>query len=193
MVVGRLVFKLQNQAYIRRNGTKGNFHVRHGLEIYGVLKPFNTGMAGTYPEGLPEASTTRISRIGGNLQQAIPFIENHPHTRVQRRPLDLPPNLASIPVKKIRLIKHDDSPTRIKREHLQIWTSPNKGAPVRTLTLEGLSLEDQFILVTTDFEDKEGDFRNTAMAMVEAYGPGLARRARSILKSKNSGWVGSIG
>ena len=84
---------------------------------YGVLKPFNTGMAGTYPEGSPEASTTRISRIGGNLQQAIPFIENHPHTRVQRRPLDFPPNLASIPVKKIRLIK---------REHLQIWTSPNK-------------------------------------------------------------------
>ena len=24
---------------------------RHGLEIYGVLKPFNTGLAGTYPEG----------------------------------------------------------------------------------------------------------------------------------------------
>ena len=179
---------------------------RHGLEIYGVLKPFNTGMAGTYPEGSPEAATTTISRIGGNLQQAIPFIEQHPHTRVRRRPSDLPPNLASIPIKKIRLIKHDDSPTRIKREHLQIWTSPNnhayvqkrvpfrltesvetsdrevrdyygslitaKGAAVRTLTLEGLNLEDQFILVTTDFEDEEGDFRNTAMAMVEAYGPG---------------------
>lgn len=45
-----------------------------------------------------------------------------------------------------------------------------KGAPVRTLTLEGLNQEDEFILVTTDFEDEEGDFRNTAMAMVEAYG-----------------------
>ena len=55
---------------------------RHGLDIYGVLKPFNTGMAGTYPEGSPEAETTSISRIGGTLQQAIPFIEQHPHTRV---------------------------------------------------------------------------------------------------------------
>src|SRR5262249_47777357 len=24
---------------------------RHGLELYGVLKPYNTGLSGTYPEG----------------------------------------------------------------------------------------------------------------------------------------------
>ena len=46
------------------------------------------------------------------------------------------------------------------------------GAPVRTLTLEGLDLTDRFILVTTDFQDEEGDFGNAPSAMIEAYGPG---------------------
>ena len=46
------------------------------------------------------------------------------------------------------------------------------GAPVRTLTLEGLDLTERYILVTTDFQDREGDFGNAPSAMIEAYGPG---------------------
>ena len=47
-----------------------------------------------------------------------------------------------------------------------------KGAPVRVLTLDGLDLADPYVLVTTSFNDAAGDFRNTALGMVETYGDG---------------------
>ena len=178
---------------------------RHGLEIYGVLKPFNTGLAGTYPEGSPQADATRIARIGGTLQQVIPFTERHPETRIQRRPLESAPDLLAQSIRTIRLYKRDDSPTRITRDHLQIWTSPNnyryqpyqgplrfsdrvelssrevldyygnlitaRDQPIRVLTLEGLDLSDRYVAVATDFEGEQGDFKNTAVGMIEAYGP----------------------
>jgi hypothetical protein len=179
---------------------------KHGLELYGVLRPNEMGYAGTYPEGSPEAANAMgVKRIGGPLNWMVPFVKRHPHMRLRRRPYKAPPNLESIPVRKIRLLKKDDSPTRIRKEHLQVWTSPAnyryqqrdveftlkeavepaprevrdhygalvtaKGAPVRTLTMEGLDLPDKYILVTTTFKDQNGDFTNTPMAMVEAYGP----------------------
>ncbi len=177
---------------------------RHGLEIYGVLKPFNTGLAGTYPEGSPEADAGGITRIGGTLQQVIPFTERHPETRIQRRPHESPSDHLSQSIRRICLYKRDDSPTRITRDHIQVWTSPHNyryqlypgplsfsdriepsprevrdyygnlvtalGEPVRVLTLEGLDLADRYVAVTTDFKDEEGDFKNTTVGMIRAYG-----------------------
>ena len=108
-----------------------------------------------------------------------------------------------MPVRRIKLFKADESPTRITAENLEIWTSSNnygyqrkevrfdvveavepsrrevidyygdvvtaKGAPVRTLILEGL--DDMYILVTTGIGDGEPDFINTAVGMIEANGP----------------------
>ena len=179
---------------------------KHGMELYAVLKPYHTGTWGSYPEGSPEAEAAEIKRIGDTPVQAIPFVERHPHTRIRRRPLKAPPDLQSLPVKKIRLLKKDDSPTRIRRENLEIWTSLDnyryqqrdvaftlkekvepaprevrdyygnlvtaQGAAVRTLTLEGLHLTDPYILITTNFKDEKGDFRNTALGMLEVYGSG---------------------
>ena len=179
---------------------------KHGLEIYGVLKPYNTGTSGTYPEGSPDPRPNNIGRIGGTVVQVSPFIERYHYTRLRRRPYRLPADLGSIAVKKIRLLKKDDSPTRIKKENLEIWTSPNnyryqrrevpfdltesvepaprevrdyfgevvtaRGAPVRTLTLGGFSLADRFILVTTNYSDEAGDFRNAPLSMIEAHGNG---------------------
>ncbi|MSP13009.1 MAG: hypothetical protein EXR62_08625 [Chloroflexi bacterium] len=45
------------------------------------------------------------------------------------------------------------------------------GDPLRTLTLEGLYLTDKYILISTNFSDHQGDFRNSALAMLEVYGP----------------------
>ena len=177
---------------------------KHGLEIYGVLKPYNTGASGTYPEGSPEPKSNNINRIGGTVFQVSPFVERYPHTRLRRRPYSTPSDLDNITVEKIKLLKKDDSPTRIKKENLQIWTSENnyryqhkeipfnltdavelaprdvydyfgdlvtvKGAPVRTLTLDGLNLTDRFILITTNHSDEDGDFKNTPISMIEAYG-----------------------
>jgi len=67
----------------------------HGLEIYGVLKPYNGGAAGTYPEGAAESRASTVTRIGGPLLGAIPFVERHPDTRVRRRPVEVPPDLGT--------------------------------------------------------------------------------------------------
>ena len=179
---------------------------RHGLEVYGVLKPYNGGIAGTLPDGSPGQRASKIDRIGGSLRQAITFIERYPHTRPRRRQLKAPLDLASLPIRRIRLLKSDDSPTRIGQNDLEVWTSSDnyryhrndvsftlsetvvpaprevrdyygdvvtaEGAPIRALTLEGLDLTDRYILVTTGFKDGAGDFRNTAVGMLEAYSDG---------------------
>ncbi len=177
---------------------------KHGMEVYGVLKAYNTGVSGSYPEGSDLADATTLKRIGGTVWQAIPFAQQHPEVRLRRYPVELPPSLESTPIKKIRLLKKDDSPTRVTAEHLQVWVSHNnwqyersdtsftvteaveraprelrdyygdvvtaEGAAVRTLSLEGLDLADKYVLVTTDFTDQGGDFINTAVGMIEAYG-----------------------
>ncbi len=47
----------------------------------------------------------------------------------------------------------------------------NRGDEVRVLNITGLNLLDPFIAVTTNFEDHEGAFSNTAVEMVRAFGP----------------------
>ena len=195
---------------------------RHGLELYAVLKPYNTGLSGTYPEGSPQAGATRLHRIGGTVQQAIPFIERHPELRIRRRPERFPKGLESAPVRALRLIKKDDAPTRIRKEHLELWSSPSNyryrrlavpftvresveparrevrdyygarvtasGAPVRVLTLDGLALQDRFVAVTTSLGGETGDFRNTAVAMIEALGPDGAPLP-VVVASRSAIWV----
>ena len=59
---------------------------RHGLEIYGVIKPYNLGMSGSQSEGSDLFDPNGIQRIGGNVGQVIPFLEKYPHpTRRHRR------------------------------------------------------------------------------------------------------------
>lgn len=91
-----------------------------GLEIYGVLKPYNGGLAGSFPTGSPEAgSQSQQTRIGGTLVQLIPFLEKHPEMRVQRKPA---PETAG-PIRSIHLTKADDRETRLRPEDIRIWVS----------------------------------------------------------------------
>ena len=194
---------------------------RHGLEIYGVLKPYNTGMSGTNgPRSGRRLSG--IERIGGAVPQVIPFLERYPHTRLRRRPDTRAGHGAS--VRKIRLLKRDDFPTRVRPENLQLWTSDDngrytrvdaalsvtervepaprevrnyhgelvvaKGTPVRTLTIDGLNIRERFVVVTTDFTDEEGDFINTACAMVEAYGGDTDTPLPIVVGSRGAVWNG---
>lgn len=95
-----------------------------GLEIIGVLKPYNFGLSGTYPLGSPQAfSKSALSRIGGTVQQAIPFLETHPEFRSRRRPEPMVP--ASTAIREIRLVKSDARETRLRPEQIRIWTSPD--------------------------------------------------------------------
>ncbi len=177
---------------------------KRGIELYGVLKPYNTGTSRSTPEGSPDYTGQGLQRIGGEVVDAIPFTVNHQNTRMKRRRTSDMEALQSAPITKIKLYKADDSPTRVGAENLEIWTSANnyqyqhqdfplevvesvepspkevvdyygdvvtaKGAPVRTLTLEGLNLTDKYVLVSTSITEGEPDFINTAVGMIEANG-----------------------
>jgi len=185
-----------------------------GLEIYGYIKAYDTGMSYSLPEGSPKAARHGgVPRLGGPAPCVMRFVRDHPELRVRRCMRDIPADIDSIPVRRIKLTKKDDSPTRIRKDNLEIWVSPNnyryerkevdfafreevealerpiidingrtvtsKGEKVRVLHLEGIrvdgsassGLTDKYILVTTNLRDKDGDFSNCGMDMIEAYGP----------------------
>ena len=97
---------------------------RHGLEVYAYFKPYETGPGMMFPEGSPEAKTMGLLPcIGGSLCWIDPFVKAHPELRIERRSDDLTVDAEHAVVNAIRLIKKDDSPTRIRRENIQIWTS----------------------------------------------------------------------
>jgi hypothetical protein len=96
---------------------------RHGIEVYAYFKPYEMGVSMVIPEGSPEARAHGLLPcVGGQLAVLDPFVRDNPHLRIKRRTDDLPGN-ATAPIGAIRLTKRDDSPTRVTREHLQIWTS----------------------------------------------------------------------
>ena len=101
---------------------------RHGLEMYGVLKPYNTGMSGSNGP-CSGRRLSGIERIGGAVPQVIPFLERYPHTRLRRRPDTR--SSKSVPVTRMRLLKRDDSPTRVRPENLRLWTSSDNGRYAR--------------------------------------------------------------
>ena len=97
---------------------------KYGLEIYGVIKPYNLGMSGSHSEGSNLFDPNGIQRLGGNVGQVIPFLHKYPHTRMKRKPY-YGPDYSNLNIDRIKLLKKDDSPTRIKVENIQIWASNN--------------------------------------------------------------------
>ena len=93
------------------------------MEVYGVFKPYHAGISGTYPEGSDDADATSLKRVGGTLWYVSPIMERYPYLREKRRPVALPPDLDTLPVRRIVLRKKDDRPTRVGGDDLQIWTS----------------------------------------------------------------------
>ncbi len=175
-----------------------------GMEIFGVLKPYYNGVSGSYPAGSPRTTNcSPLSKIGGPLQHVLPFLEAHPEMRLQRRPLPRPDS-ATGPIREIRLTKSDDRETRLRPEHIRIWTSADNyqyrplpivptgtlavetarrevrnyhgeiltraGDPVQVLRLTGLNLDAPFVVLTTTYAEGTGDYRNTAVGMVEIFG-----------------------
>jgi len=97
---------------------------RHGLELYAYYKPYETGPGISLPDGSPEAKAFgRIRQQGGWLTWMDPFVVDHPNLRIRHKPDDSIKDISNIPICAIKLAKKDDSPTRITKEHLQIWSS----------------------------------------------------------------------
>jgi hypothetical protein len=163
---------------------------RHNIEVYAYFKPYETGAAMVLPEGSPEANAMgKLRHLGGQLPWLEPFVIAHPELRIKRRTDDLPGDFATKAIQTIRLVKSNDAPTRISKEHLQIWTSENNwqyqrkqvdfqftdtvekiagDKSARVLMLSGLNLTDKFVLLTTDFEQGKADFVNSGFTLMTA-------------------------
>ena len=131
---------------------------RHGLEIYGVLKPYNTGMSGINGP-CSGRRLSGIKQIGGSVPQVIPFLDRYPHTRLRRRPDTRAGHEAS--VTRIRLLKRDASPTRVRPENLQLWVSEDNGRYTRL---------DATLSVTERVEPAPREVRNYHGELVVAKG-----------------------
>lgn len=179
----------------------------HGIEFYAELKPFEGGSFGnSYPHSLPfPEGVVALKDMRGIFIAARPFVAANPRFCLQRRPGTWD---YKGPVTTIRLVKGDDNPTRIKADHLTIWTShQNNGfveynGPVsfresvewrptypksrdcRILHLEGLQIPatHRYILVKCSLSGQNGDFTNERGSIVELAGPGN-RKIPSILST----------
>ena len=169
-----------------------------GMEIYGVLKPYNTGGATTTPDGVITKSESFLPRVGGKLTQFIPFVERFPEKRIKRLNYDQ----VLGPIEFIRLYKSNNKETRISKENIQIWVSDNnfqyrlletdfnfrqfvelakndvcdyygqlltrKNDPVTVIELGDLFIEENYCIITTNLKG-QGDFNNSACEMIKAF------------------------
>jgi len=95
-----------------------------GIELYAYYKPYETGPAIGLPDGSPEARAFgRVRQRGAWLTWFDPFVVENPHLRIRHKPDDTVADLGDVPICGLRLVKKDDSPTRVTAEHLQIWSS----------------------------------------------------------------------
>lgn len=100
---------------------------RHRIELIAVMKPYAGASIITRPDGARDAAGgDRLHRIGGYLDDGYRWLQERPELRIARHPgsrnrPDRPLRPADIAA--LRLTKADDSPTRIDRDHLELWTS----------------------------------------------------------------------
>ena len=163
---------------------------QEGLEIYALFKPFETGRAGAaFPPQvrLPDPDRSgALESIGGFHPMIAPFVREHPDFRLRRRAFD---PLMDRAIDRIRLVKEDEQPTRLRGEDLKLFTGTENGAfhphdgpfdfrdevetrkdkTVRVLTLSGLDLplSTRFMVIQSLQADPKGDFRNLENRIIE--------------------------
>lgn len=97
---------------------------RHEMELYAYYKPYETGPGVLLPDGSPQGRQFgRIRHKGGWLTWMDPFLTDHPALRIRHRPGPAISDLSNVRVCALKLVKRDDTPTRVTKEHIQIWTS----------------------------------------------------------------------
>lgn len=168
----------------------------HGLEFYAEIKPFGGAGPGiVLPHSMPYPDgSAAFKDLCGIHPMARSFVASHPYMNLKRRAGTYE---CAGPVSTIRLVKGDDHPTRVKAEHLSIWTSPSNNqfvpykGPVsfretmearyrfpywrkcRILHLENLEIPrgHNYLLIRCAIADAKGDFSNEKGNIIELAGP----------------------
>lgn len=95
----------------------------HGIELYGVFKPFDIGAQDSYGEGTVEAKTSgKAQRVGGPVGWMMDFVAEHPEYLMARKPGNFGPAKNEI-FNQIDLVKEDDSSPALSINDIEIWVS----------------------------------------------------------------------
>ncbi|WP_236973611.1 hypothetical protein [Membranihabitans maritimus] len=166
----------------------------HGIEVYAVIKPFEGGGFGTIlPHSMPIPEETAVKDLRGIFPLIRPFVAQNPHLCLKCKPGKYEYKTR---LKKIRLIKSDDKPTRIKEQHLTLFTSATNNkfevykGPVnfresvewcfrfplwkkcRVIHLDGLDIPatHKYVLIKCSLADDTADFGNEKGNILELEG-----------------------
>lgn len=168
---------------------------KHGLELYACIKPFEKGHFGPLlPHTMPcHPRLDSMQDIRGVLPSMDPYTAGHPELNLKRRPESIG---AITPIRTIRLVKGSDQPTRIKKDHLSLWTSTTnnqfvpyngpytfqesvewrfrfpKWRQCRILSLCDLEIpkDHRYLLIKCSLADDQGDFGNEMANILELEG-----------------------
>jgi hypothetical protein len=95
----------------------------HGLEIYGLLKPFDMGLRASYGEGTPEAlECGRVPMVGGPVGWVTKFVAEHRELIMSRKP-DVYGDAENEVFTRIDLVKDDDGPCAFSVDDIEILVS----------------------------------------------------------------------
>ena len=98
----------------------------HGLETVGVMRPQEQGLWLTYSPYYKEArETPGIPYCGGNIMIASKFLIQNPDLRIKRRTWDIDPDALSKTIGSIKLYKQNKIRSRIEKQNITIYTSPD--------------------------------------------------------------------
>ena len=104
----------------------------HGLETVAVMRPQEQGIWLTYSPYYQEArENPGIPHTGGNIMIASKFLFENPDLRIKRRSWDIDPDALNKTIASLKLFKQNKVHSRIRKENLTIYTSPDNANYVK--------------------------------------------------------------
>ena len=98
---------------------------RYGMECAAVMRPLEQCSWIAFSPYHTRGLQTGIPTIGGKMLNPSAFLRKHPQMRIKRRSYDVDPNAVNKTIASIKLYKQNTIPTRIRKENITIYTSPD--------------------------------------------------------------------
>ena len=98
---------------------------KYGLETAGVMRPHEQGHWLAFSPFHGKSSKKEIPNVGGRIIDPSSFLREHPELRIKRRSYDIDSDALNKTIATIRLYKQNNLPTRIKKENVTLYTSPD--------------------------------------------------------------------
>jgi hypothetical protein len=154
------------------------------IPIFAVLKPYESALPATFPEGSPDARRYgKIPRLGGPIWWSPTFTANNPHLRLERDVSDVPEDLDQRVVKSIVFTAEPGQQAQLDPARIGLWVSADngryspytgpmecrveKGESVK-IVLDGLAISEKFFAIAVTGE-ATSCFGNILRDLVEVF------------------------